>query len=43
MQVQDGGAIGSEGSGVPNHKRRANARRESEAEPGVVRDDVDGA
>lgn len=43
MQVQNGGELDPQGGGVPDHKRRAHARRESTAEPGVVRDHLDGA
>ncbi|RRT72349.1 hypothetical protein B296_00005431 [Ensete ventricosum] len=42
-QVQDAGAVDTEGGGVPDHKRRADAGREPAVEPGVVRDDMDGA
>lgn len=43
MQVQDGGDVDPEGSGVPDHKRRADAGRKPEAEPGLLRHHVDGA
>ncbi|KAF8378854.1 hypothetical protein HHK36_030203 [Tetracentron sinense] len=41
--VQDAGDFDSEGGGVPDHQRRADVGWEPEAEPGVLRDHVDGA
>lgn len=43
MQVHDAGELDTEGGGVPDHKRRADARRESKIELGFLRHNVDGA
>ena len=41
-QVQDIGEFDTERGSVPDHKRWADAGRESSAELGLIRDDVDG-
>lgn len=43
MQVHDAGELDTEGGGVPDHKRRADARRESKIELGFLRHNMDGA
>lgn len=41
-QVQDSEEFDTERRGLPDHHRRADAGRESEAESGFICDDMDG-
>lgn len=43
FQIQNAWELDPEGGGIPDHQRRAHVGWESEAEPGIVRDHLDGA